>query len=80
MDHIKSIIEESVSVKNKILANQKMLEDIDTLTNATVAALKNGNRVYFCGNGGSAADAQQRADYRTRAQPLTLRPRGRMTM
>lgn len=61
MDHIKSIIEESVSVKNKILANEKMLKDIDTLTNVTVAALKNGNRVYFCGNGGSAADAQHLA-------------------
>ena len=26
-----------------------------------VAALKNGNRIYFCGNGGSAADAQHLA-------------------
>ena len=61
MNIIKSIIEESVAVKNTILANEKMLKDIDTITDATVAALKKGNRVYFCGNGGSAADAQHLA-------------------
>ena len=58
MDQIKNIIEESVLVKNKILANEQMLNNIEKLTNATVEALKNGHRVYFCGNGGSAADAQ----------------------
>jgi len=61
MDQIKNIIEESVLVKNKILANEQMLKNIDKLTNATVEALKNGHRVYFCGNGGSAADAQHLA-------------------
>ena len=61
MNHIKSIIEESVLVKNKILANEKMLQDIDELTNVTVDALKKNHRVYFCGNGGSAADAQHLA-------------------
>src|SRR5689334_15073119 len=61
MDQIKNIIEESVLVKNRILANEQMLKNIDRLTNATVEALKNGHRVYFCGNGGSAADAQHLA-------------------
>ncbi len=61
MNQIKKIIEESVAVKNQILANEAMLADIDKLTNTTVAALKNGSRVYFCGNGGSAADAQHLA-------------------
>ena len=31
------------------------------MVNTIVTAFKNGNRVYFCGNGGSAADAQHLA-------------------
>ena len=61
MNKIKSIIEESVAVKNAILANEEMLQQIDDITNITVASLKKGGRVYFCGNGGSAADAQHLA-------------------
>jgi D-sedoheptulose 7-phosphate isomerase len=61
MNKIKEIIKESVAVKNAILANEEMLQRIDELTNTTVAALKSGHRVYFCGNGGSAADAQHLA-------------------
>lgn len=61
MNRIKSIIEESVAVKNAILANDAMLQQIDEITNITVASLKKGGRVYFCGNGGSAADAQHLA-------------------
>ena len=61
MNKIKDIIKESVAVKNAILANEQMLQRIDELTNTTVAALKSGRRVYFCGNGGSAADAQHLA-------------------
>jgi D-sedoheptulose 7-phosphate isomerase len=61
MDHIKKLIEESIAVKSNILADQSLLKRIDELTDVTVAALKNGRRIYFCGNGGSAADAQHLA-------------------
>jgi D-sedoheptulose 7-phosphate isomerase len=61
MDHIRKLIEESIEVKNKILANEALLKKIDELTDKTVTALKNGGRIYFCGNGGSAADAQHLA-------------------
>ncbi|GAC1449055.1 MAG: D-sedoheptulose 7-phosphate isomerase [Chitinophagaceae bacterium] len=61
MNKIKSLIEESVAVKNKILADGQMLDNINKLADATVLALKDGHRVYFCGNGGSAADAQHLA-------------------
>ena len=33
-------------------------EQYRQITDAFIAALKNGNKVLFCGNGGSAADAQ----------------------
>lgn len=61
MDHIKKLIEESIEVKNKILSNEGILKKIDELTDIAVAALKNNHRIYFCGNGGSAADAQHLA-------------------
>jgi D-sedoheptulose 7-phosphate isomerase len=61
MSKIKNIIEESIAVKNKILADEQLLATIEKVTAATVAALKKGKRIYFCGNGGSAADAQHLA-------------------
>jgi len=61
MSKITDIITESVSVKNKLLADAGMLATIEKTIAATVAALRNGNRLYFCGNGGSAADAQHLA-------------------
>jgi len=61
MNKIKDIIKESVAVKNAILEDEPMLKRIDAITDITVAALKEGRRVYFCGNGGSAADAQHLA-------------------
>jgi D-sedoheptulose 7-phosphate isomerase len=61
MNKIKNLIEESVAVKNKILHDEQMLATIEKVTAATVSALKDGRRIYFCGNGGSAADAQHLA-------------------
>jgi len=60
-EKIKNIISESISVKNKVLADGKMLETIEKITDLIVDALKNNKRIYFCGNGGSAADAQHLA-------------------
>jgi D-sedoheptulose 7-phosphate isomerase len=61
IDHIKNIISESVSVKKKILSDEVMLNNIIGAVQDIVKAFKNGNRVYFAGNGGSAADAQHLA-------------------
>ena len=61
MSKITDIIAESVSVKNKVLADGNMIDTIENTIAATVSALRNGNRLYFCGNGGSAADAQHLA-------------------
>jgi len=60
-DKIRNIITDSVAVKNKLLQNEALLKTVEEVTNTIVAAFKNGNRVYFCGNGGSAADAQHLA-------------------
>lgn len=58
---IKSIISESISVKSALLGNEKLLADVNEIVDKMVVALRNGNRIYFCGNGGSAADAQHLA-------------------
>jgi D-sedoheptulose 7-phosphate isomerase len=61
MDKIKDIIKASISVKEQVLQNDELLVTVSKTADAIVAALANGNRVYFCGNGGSAADAQHLA-------------------
>lgn len=61
MEKIKSIITESISVKSDILANEQLLDTISQIVKKIVSGLKGGQRIYFCGNGGSAADAQHLA-------------------
>ncbi|MEY3874364.1 MAG: hypothetical protein RL363_1085 [Bacteroidota bacterium] len=58
---IKNIIEGSIEVKQQLLADDVMLNQINIVTTAITDAFKNGNSVYFAGNGGSAADAQHLA-------------------
>ena len=60
-DKIREIIRESVEVKNQVLHNENLLKEVEQVASLIVKALKNGNRIYFCGNGGSAADAQHLA-------------------
>jgi D-sedoheptulose 7-phosphate isomerase len=60
-DKIRNIISESVAVKNKVLQNEALLNTVEEIVSLMVKALQNGNRIYFCGNGGSAADAQHLA-------------------
>ncbi len=58
---IKEIIKSSISVKEQLLQNDALLEQINTTVEVITDAFKNGNAVYFAGNGGSAADAQHLA-------------------
>lgn len=61
MKKIKEIIGLSIETKQKVLANETLLKTICDTIDVIVTAFKNGKRVYFCGNGGSAADAQHLA-------------------
>jgi len=61
MDKIKHIITESIAVKTRLLENDQLLATLQQVATGMVAALKKGNRIWFCGNGGSAADAQHLA-------------------
>lgn len=61
MANIKNIISDSIAVKNKILQDEALLDTVEKISAAAVNVLKKGNRIYFCGNGGSASDAQHLA-------------------
>jgi len=61
MSTIKEIIQSSIDTKQQLLANNELLATIETVVDVIVMAFKNEHRVYFCGNGGSAADAQHLA-------------------
>ena len=61
IDHIKKIINASIVVKQKLLLDEEMLKTTNAVVNTIVKSFKAGNRVYFAGNGGSAADAQHLA-------------------
>jgi len=60
-EQFKEIIRSSISVKEQILTDAAMLSDLEKAVELIVNAFKNGNRIWFCGNGGSAADAQHLA-------------------
>lgn len=58
---IKDIVSASINTKQQLLADASLLNRIEEVTSQVVLAFKNGNKVLFCGNGGSAADAQHLA-------------------
>jgi D-sedoheptulose 7-phosphate isomerase len=54
-------IQDSISVKQLILEDQTLLKTVEETVLLLTRSLKAGNKVLFCGNGGSAADAQHLA-------------------
>src|SRR5262250_221891 len=60
-EKIQSIIKASIETKQQVLSDETLIAAIEKIVDEIVEAFKNGNRIYFCGNGGSAADAQHLA-------------------
>lgn len=54
-------IKESIEIKNRILADEGLLKRVESVADMCVNALQSDARIWFCGNGGSAADAQHLA-------------------
>jgi len=61
MNLIEKRIQESIDVKRNLLQNATIIQQISTVAIKLTNCLKNNGSVYFCGNGGSAADAQHLA-------------------
>jgi D-sedoheptulose 7-phosphate isomerase len=60
-DQIKNIIQASIDVKSLVLNNETLIKTVESSVSIILKAFRNGNKVLFCGNGGSAADAQHLA-------------------
>lgn len=58
MEQIKAQIEASIAVKQVVLADDALLNQIEKLAQTCLASLKAGGKIIFAGNGGSFADAQ----------------------
>lgn len=58
---IQSIIESSIAVKQQYVADPAFLQKINEAVTVVAKAFTAGYKVQFCGNGGSAADAQHLA-------------------
>ena len=61
LNKIKNIVGSSIKVKQDVLQNEELLKTVEDCIAVIVKAFRSGNKVLFCGNGGSAADAQHLA-------------------
>ncbi len=55
---IQQTVQQSIDLKNSILQQQTLLDNINVVANSCIDMFKAGNRLLIAGNGGSAADAQ----------------------
>jgi D-sedoheptulose 7-phosphate isomerase len=58
---IQSKIQDSIDLKKKLLDNTQLLKNVDALVEDIISSYGQGGKVLWCGNGGSAADAQHLA-------------------
>lgn len=65
MESLKELIslrlEQSIKIKEAILGNSELMAIVEEVAYEIINSLKSGGKVLFCGNGGSAADAQHLA-------------------
>lgn len=54
-------ISSSIDVKQRILNDGALLGRVEAAAELMIVALRDGGKIHFCGNGGSAADAQHLA-------------------
>jgi D-sedoheptulose 7-phosphate isomerase len=58
MRTLEEVLTETIAVKSRILDDGILLETVRNVAEHLVSGYRSGARVYMCGNGGSAADAQ----------------------
>jgi len=58
---IKKSIKTAINLKTAIFHNEALLAVVSELVDVIVDTLNNDHKIFFCGNGGSAADAQHLA-------------------
>ncbi|MCB2207598.1 MAG: D-sedoheptulose 7-phosphate isomerase [Bacteroidetes bacterium] len=55
---IKIAIKESIATKTRLIEDGEVIQKIGQAVQVCINGFKNGKKLYLCGNGGSAADAQ----------------------
>ena len=58
---IQEMIAQSIATKQAVLADEKLLATVQKVADHCIATFQNKGKILFCGNGGSAADAQHLA-------------------
>lgn len=61
IDLIKKQIKDSADTKERLLSDETVIKKIDEIASLCTQVYKNGGKIMWCGNGGSAADAQHLA-------------------
>ena len=57
-EHISDILNDSFNNLQKVISDNGLILEIETITTKIIKAFKDGNKLLLCGNGGSASDAQ----------------------
>ena len=60
-DLIKKNIKDSLKIKKELIKNETLIKQIVEIADLIIKAFKTEKKLLFCGNGGSAADAQHLA-------------------
>src|SRR5690348_17115368 len=60
-EKIKEIIRESITTKTAVLNDAALMDQVAKIVDLIAGRFREGKHLYFCGNGGSAADAQHLA-------------------
>lgn len=60
-NNIIKTIQESIAVKQAICQDERLVNTIQQVASVITSSLQQGHKILFCGNGGSAADAQHLA-------------------
>ena len=64
MDHKQTFqqrIQSSIQLKTALLSDDRLMDILSAVTNSVIDAYRAGGKILWCGNGGSAADAQHLA-------------------
>lgn len=60
-ERIKETLQKSIEAKQVVLGRTDLIQAVKDITETCISSLQNGGKILFCGNGGSAADAQHLA-------------------
>lgn len=58
ISRIDALIEASISTKQQLLEDRVLIASLENAVNVITEAFRRDKKIYLCGNGGSAADAQ----------------------